>query len=83
MSTAACDSCGAAILWTLTRTGKSMPVDEEPHPDGNVVLRRDGGKGPLIAHVLSKGDHVDVMTKLHRSHFATCPHAARHRRRKK
>lgn len=77
-----CDSCGARVLWTLTRTGRSMPVDELPHADGNVVLWQDGGKGPLIAHVLSKGDDVDVLTARHKSHFATCPQAAKHRRKK-
>lgn len=79
---ATCDSCGARVIWTLTlKTGRSMPVDELPSEDGNVVLcLEEDGKGPPISRVLSKGEHVDATTARHKSHFATCPNAAQHRR---
>lgn len=78
---AACDSCGARIRWVHTSTGKAMPVDDLPTEDGNVVLVKPDG-GPLVARVITKGEHVDALTARFKSHFATCPDAAKHRRRK-
>lgn len=56
-----CRSCGAAIVWMKTATGKNMPVDADTvKPDGPSVFD----------------------PKVHTSHFATCPHAAQHRRKR-
>ena len=66
MPVSTCRSCGAAIVWAKTTTGKSMPLDAEPVPDGNIVLHEG------VAYVTGTGDR--------KSHFATCPNAARHRR---
>jgi len=70
--TAKCRSCGAAILWCQTTTGKKMPVDEKPVAGGNLTL--DGECDCLVAVVVGpgKGTHV--------SHYATCPHAGLHRK---
>lgn len=85
MTASNCTSCGARVRWVMTSTGKSMPVDELPVEDGNVILSilsQPGGQGPLVARVVAKTDVVDVMTARFKSHFATCPDAAKHRRRK-
>jgi len=63
-----CSSCGAEIIWTVTVAGKRMPVDAKP--EKRVVLKQNEGD-PLTP--LSRV--VDTFI----SHFATCPHAARHR----
>ena len=74
-----CSSCGAAVRWVRTLAGKSMPLDAEPHPQGNVALDETGE----VATVLGKGS-AEKFAQLprYRSHFATCPHAASHRRPK-
>ena len=68
-----CKSCGAKIDWyTVAATGKRMPLDPGPTPDGNVrvdVVRN-------VVTVVAVGSH----TPLYRSHFSTCPDAGRHRR---
>lgn len=74
-----CRSCGADVLWAKTDAGKSMPLDPEPVDDGNVLLYRT--PEGLRAVVMSKGDHVPDNASRHKTHFATCPNAERHRRR--
>jgi len=66
--TAKCSSCGAEIVWTLTAAGKRMPVDAKPEKR---IAIRPNPADPLTP--LSRV--VDVFV----SHFATCPHADRHR----
>ena len=73
-----CRSCGAPMLWVRTTAGNLMPLDLEPVPGGNIVLK-DG-----LAHVL-KGDLFEGMIDegpRYVSHFVTCPEAAKHRRKK-
>jgi len=79
-----CKACEGAIVWCETSTGARMPVDAAPSEDGNVILF------PTVDHkwvamVLSKDEAVrlDVKRERHKSHFATCPAAARFRRPKK
>ena len=62
-----CRSCGAPILWVRTTTGKAMPVDAKP--EKRIVLDPADTGQPT-------GRVVDTYV----SHFATCPHAAKHRR---
>lgn len=76
---AKCGSCGASIVWTETVTGKSMPVDSEASPDGNVVIGRpDDPRNAPVARVLRKGEMSPGPR--FKSHFATCPNAATHRK---
>jgi hypothetical protein len=71
-----CRSCGAEVIWTSTRGGKTMPVDAEPHPDGTVALTYDPlHDGIVVAEVLGPLEAMASDDPLHRSHFATCPHA--------
>lgn len=77
----ACSSCGAAIRWAKTPAGKAIPLDAEPASDGNIRLGLVGGEEMAI--VLSAADvagyQVDGLA-LYKTHFATCPNAAAHRR---
>jgi len=71
MAEARCRSCRVPIEWVRTTSGKRIPLDIGEHPGGNIVLV-DG-----VAHYVS----ADHDTPRRRTHFATCPHAADHRRR--
>lgn len=66
-----CRSCGAEIVWAITTSGKRMPIDAAPVPNGNVTLRDDGGDAPT-ALVGKGGTHV--------SHYATCSEAKQWRK---
>ena len=73
----ACRSCGAPIKWARTPKGRRIPLDPDPVPDGNIVLR--GG----VAHVdgpAAGGFFDDGAGERYVSHFATCPNARSHRR---
>jgi hypothetical protein len=69
-----CTSCTASIFWTRTESGARMPVDYEPDPAGRVIIVN--GR----ARFLRKDETPPATFARFTSHFATCPHAARHRR---
>ena len=78
MSTRACIYCGKRIRFVTTAAGKLLPVNLDPDPAGNVVMR-DG-----MAHVLTAAEQVGhARTALLMPHQATCGGAGsgRHRRR--
>jgi len=71
----ACRTCHAPGFWAKTATGKSILIDRDPVPDGNLQIFLE--QGEPIALVT----HGDVPGKQrYKAHFATCPHAAEHRR---
>ncbi len=74
MSTSACRSCDAPVLWVVTLAGKRMPLDAKPRPDGNVILFGDGR-----CRYLGK-DEGPVEQPRYVSHFATCGQAKEWRR---
>ena len=75
-----CRSCGSGIIWAITQTGKRIPVDADPTPDGSVRLVDEDGT--VYARVRNKNHAKDPTgTTLRTSHFATCPHAADWRKR--
>ena len=64
-----CKSCGAAVIWAVTDSGRRMPLDANPIVKGvsaigtgRLMLRNDGQT--LRAHTVSE---------LYQSHFSTCP----------
>ncbi len=61
----ACRSCGARVLWAETPKGKLAPYEEVRRPVH--VLLDSGGRWLTLV--------------LYQSHFATCPHAAQHRKK--
>lgn len=72
----ACRSCRAEIWWARTESGKRIPLDPEPVPDGNVVVVQDS---PPVVRVLAAADLPLHIVPTYKSHFATCPHADTHR----
>lgn len=86
--TVPCRSCRAPIFFARTPQGRTMPIDQDPHPDGNMVVY-----DPTPSFM--KGTSLDGVGKLvrpaeesdppprWRSHFASCPSAGQHRRGKK
>ena len=80
MSSGECRSCGEAIEFYRTRSGKWMPINVEADPAGNV--RVDYKEGTV--DVLSGSELLGARengTKLRRSHFATCENADDWRKR--
>lgn len=77
----ACEACGAPIRFTRTLKGKAMPLDAEPRDDGNVILVQVDGD--TLARVITPTTPLLVTGDLPRyiSHFATCPDAAKFRRK--
>lgn len=80
-----CRSCGARIVWATTATGRTMPVDRDTTPDGNTLLYAGIDHYSAVVHA---GEDLARARerwpdKLHMPHHATCPHAARHRRKTK
>jgi hypothetical protein len=73
-----CNHCHAPILWARTTGDRLMPIDADPHPDGNVLV--DDAGGHLVAGVLNPNQAAgarDRGQQLHRHHKLTCPHADR------
>jgi hypothetical protein len=81
-----CRSCGAPVFWAqvvdsggvLVRKEngrpQALPVDAEPTPDGNVVLR--DREGSITAYVLKKREQPPAGAKTRKAHHATCPQAS-------
>lgn len=91
----ACRSCRARVIWAITESGRPMPVDPAPVDaallpearNGNLVLwyQVDGYGRPIGQQrvcIATTEQRADAATPLWRSHFATCPSAAEHRRTK-
>lgn len=74
-----CSSCGAEVFWAQLPSGKSMPVDSEPTPDGTVLLFHTP-EGSIRAQVLKRGEEAPAGRPRRTSHFSTCPNAQQHRR---
>lgn len=73
-----CNHCRAPILWARTTGDRLMPIDADPHPDGNVLV--DDAGGHLVAGVLSPNQAAGARDRgqlLYRHHKLTCPHADR------
>ena len=74
--------CTASIRRVLTVAGKRMPLDPDPVPDANVVVRRMTD-GAIRAVVLAGHEERDPDEPTYRSHFVTCPDADDYRRRQR
>ena len=78
---AVCNSCKATIWWALTPSGKSMPINEKPDPNGTVTTDQNG-----IVEIITDPAEQRLARKRGRkfytAHFATCPAADKHRRRR-
>lgn len=78
---ATCRSCGQPVRWLgkLLPAGKPHPLIPEPGPTGNIRLI--GPRG-VVGQVVPKSELEAERAKgaLFTSHFATCEHAAQHRK---
>jgi hypothetical protein len=78
-----CRSCGADILWAITRNEKKMPVDavpdmRPPPKGGNMVLFLRGGQfGELRVEKYYEPKHGKQ--NRYTAHWSTCPNADQHR----
>lgn len=87
---AKCASCDAPGIWVFTESGKSMLINAEPVPNGNLRLfpSKPSSTDPMGRYVPGSPPHVRVVTGTldlldpdddgirYTSHFATCPDAA-------
>lgn len=75
---ATCRSCGEEIFFVTLPSGKLIPLDPAPDPiEGNVGVI--GSRGDVLTdRQATAARAMDI--RLYRSHFATCPNAAEHRR---
>lgn len=76
-----CKSCRRPIYLLETGDGKWMPVDADPALDGNLRINLTDSTVQTLTGddlALARMDGVP----LHISHFATCPYASKHRRRR-
>ncbi len=78
-----CKSCGAPIIWIQSRKGKWIPCDEglkEYKVDSSgkdyIVTQR----GEIVRCTFDFEGTADGMGRI--AHWATCPNADKHRRRK-
>lgn len=71
-----CRSCHTRILFVrIETTGRLMPVDPHPDPDGNVYARHVPDIGHL-GHVATKDEQLPDGWRIYMPHFATCPATA-------
>lgn len=83
MSTDSCFSCRAPIQWARTERGNRIPLDPiENLTQGNLIETGETIDGEQVMRVIAPGSMEDALHTGPRfvSHFATCPHADRHRR---
>jgi hypothetical protein len=58
--------------------GKALPLDPDPHPNGNVVPEHQAAAGQEPRAVVLSAPPTDRPAWI--SHYVTCPHADSHRR---
>lgn len=64
-------ACRAAIRWaTVHPSGKRMPLEPYPDPDGNCIVVQDH---PLTVRVAKKNEKIPAGIKRYAPHYATCP----------
>lgn len=77
-----CRSCAAPMVWAVTPSGKNIPINPDPVPEGNLVVEhklRDDGRGHFW-EARPPSPLLDQDKPKYVSHFATCPKASAHRK---
>lgn len=83
MRTATCRSCGRPILWcTSVATGRAMPVDADPTPDGNVEVTEHPDPAASMLRAVVHAQPPLGSPPLRMAHHATCPQADEWRKRR-
>jgi len=67
--TTRCFSCDGRVIWTTTKNGNKMPVNQDPVPNGNIRL--DGN----MAVVMTQEEMASYAGTRYISHHAVCPKA--------
>jgi hypothetical protein len=62
-------------------SGTNMPLDAEPSPRGNIFIPSDGVRAAFLNGDDLAENNIPPDVARYLSHFATCPNAARHRRK--
>lgn len=75
---AKCSSCGADIFWSVTSTGKKIPIDSEPRKDGNIFISNESA-----VYITANSPESEATTPRYVSHFATCPQSKDWRKKDK
>jgi hypothetical protein len=75
MSSRACRDCGARIRFLVTPGGRSMPINLDPDPRGNVVIENG------VARVLTAEETARATGSRWMPHKATCAAGQQRRRR--
>ena len=65
-----CRTCQAPIRFVKLASGKAMPVNPQPNPEGNVAARLVGGG--LHGHVISRDHPAPKVGHRFVAHYATC-----------
>lgn len=77
-----CRSCRAPVVWAVAETGRRMPFDPDPRPDGEWRLAASpAGRLPRAVHV-PEARRAALAGELLAPHWASCPDADRWRRRR-
>jgi hypothetical protein len=73
-----CEACQKPLVWAVTKTGRTAPVELDPHPEGNVLVFRVESR---IECRTAAGFALDWLREqgvpLRLNHFASCPQADR------
>lgn len=74
-----CRGCGAPIAWARTASDRTMPLDAQPDPDGNVEVSVDEHG---VWHVVAVHPAPDLFGgERYLPHFVRCPKAEEFRKR--
>lgn len=79
-----CRSCHAPMLWGRLSSGKPVPLDAEPRPDGNIVASASAvlfPTGDFEVRYLHDDETVPDGTPRYVTHFVSCPDADQWRQR--
>ncbi len=82
MTMGVCRSCNAAIIWSISPAGKTLPLDGKPILSiDDVRLGSHSTLYRLVGVRALKAFLTSDPAPLYISHFATCPNASQHSRR--
>ena len=76
-----CKACNAELLWGETASGKRMPFNAVPHPDGEWVLLGTRCRLADPAPATGYPGAGSATEPRYTPHWATCPSAPLFRRR--
>jgi hypothetical protein len=81
VTTTRCRSCGAECYNAIhEKTRKFSLIDAEPCEDGNVALYLDSIAEIMVYKIVPSSAPFPANHRRYKSHFATCPNAASHRK---